>query len=56
MTNEDKLNVCYNCPHYSDDGTETSFEGSPNTALCALMGNTLVRGFILQDCPDGRWK
>ena len=56
MTNEDKLNICYNCHHYSDDDTETSFEGSPNTALCALMGNTLVRGFILQDCPDGRWE
>lgn len=56
MTNEEKLNVCYQCPHYSDDGTATSFDGSPNTARCELMRNMLVRGSILGDCPDGRWQ
>jgi len=56
MTNEEKLSICHQCPHYSDDGTGTSFDGSLNTARCALMENMLVRGSILEDCPDGRWQ
>lgn len=56
MSNEEKLNICYKCPHYSDDNTNSIFDGSPNTAVCALKWNTLIRGFILSECPDGRWQ
>jgi hypothetical protein len=56
MTNEQKLEICYQCPHYSDDGTGEEFEGSSNSARCALLDNMLIRGSILGDCPDGRWQ
>lgn len=56
MTNEEKLNICYECPHYFDDSTDEVFEGTSNTACCKLKWNTLIRGFILSECPDGRWE
>jgi hypothetical protein len=55
MTNEEKLNICYDCPHYFNDDSNEEYDGTPNTASCKLKWNTLIRGFILSDCPDGRW-
>lgn len=48
MTNEEKLEICRSCEHHSKDDFDYD--------CCALMGNTLILGFILDDCSEGRWE
>jgi hypothetical protein len=48
MNNEDKLKICQSCEHHSKDNVDFD--------CCALMENMLILGFILEQCPDGRWE
>jgi len=54
MTNEEKLKICRNCKHYFKDDSGSIFEGSANDENCD-QENSLIRAFILSNCPIGKW-
>ena len=54
MDNEQKLNICRGCKHYFKDDSNATFAGSRNDENCDLE-NSLIRAFILSNCPIGKW-